>query len=178
MVSKVKWNTGTMPVDFNSNTNLITPIYMYEMERSENVGKICNSGNYCTDTVDRTSSWTGYVGLMYPSDYGYATSGKNEAHRQICATQLMGAWASEINCAQNSWLYDKYKEQYTITPALITTEASRVFYIDDTGSLSSGLAYSEGAIRPVIYLNSNVKIEEDVSEDYGSSSNPFRLIVT
>ena len=33
-------------------------------------------GYYCTDNVNRTTTWEGYVGLMYPSDLGYVVGGE------------------------------------------------------------------------------------------------------
>ena len=51
-------------------------------------------------------------------------------------------------------------------------------YINDN---NKGVYYSfasdSKSIRPVVYLNSNVKIEEDTSENYGSKDNPYRLSV-
>lgn len=41
------------------------------MERG-NAVRTCIDVKDCNDTVERTSSWTRKVALMYPSDYGYA----------------------------------------------------------------------------------------------------------
>ena len=71
MVEEVTWNTGTI---FNDITNdveeEVTPIKIYEYERSKNDGKHCESGesDECNDEVERTYTWKGKVGLMYPSE--------------------------------------------------------------------------------------------------------------
>ncbi len=180
MVSKIKWNTGTTPVDIYLNQDLGTPTYMYEMERSDNDGHLCDSSaSNCSSVRERTTNWTGYVGLMYPSDYGFATSGGGETKRQKCLTTGMYKWYSgtnQTNCAKNSWLYGN--SSWTITPSPHDQYDNHVFYIYDSGLVNgSASASSPYAIRPVVYLNSNIKIEEDESEDYGSSTNPFRLVV-
>ena len=41
---------------------------------------------------------------MYPSDYGYATSG-GSAGRDICLATALQNWA-ETNCYSNDWLYN------------------------------------------------------------------------
>ena len=33
---------------------------------------------------ERPTKWTGKIGLMYPSDYGYATSGGSTTNREAC----------------------------------------------------------------------------------------------
>ncbi len=181
MISKVKWNLGTISKGFNlaySNT-LITPPYMYEAERSENTGKICKKNtSYCSDEKERTTLWPGYVGLMYPSDYGYATSGGGIIKRQDCLSLSMNQWESSLfqtSCGQSNWLYDSNNEQWTITSTPNTTFATQVFKINKNWTvLECGVAQAL-AIRPVVYLNSNVKIEEDTNANYGYESAPYRL---
>ncbi len=153
MVSKVKWNTGTAPT-----ASITTPQYMYEMEK--------------------TTNWPDYVGLIYTSDYGYATSGQNEEKRLECLTTNMRLWGSSPyneNCAQNSWLYGDYTK-FTMTP--YPRSSNVVFCVFAIGYISNDIGVvNELSIRPVVYLNSNVKIEEDTSENYGSKDNPYRLSV-
>ena len=181
IVGKVKWHTGTMNVSYNSATNLTTPSYMYEMEKSENTGKICsNSEIYCNDEIDRTASWIGYVGLMYPSDYGFSTSGKEESQRQTCLATAMTDWWDTNNgenqnkCPKNSWLYYSGQSYWTVTSATDFLKACNAFEINNDLAVTNVSSYL--LIRPVVYLNGNIKIEEDNSENYGSINNPFRLI--
>jgi len=81
MIDAITWNLGSNDgvIYTYSNTNTID---FYHQERSKNTGKICSSGDYCTDQVLRTVAWNGNVGLMYPSDYGYATSGGDTTNRK------------------------------------------------------------------------------------------------
>ena len=74
MIDQVTWNTGSNDGTKLGSNNINTND-AYNLERSNHTGKICTSSEYCNDSTERTTSWTGQVGLMYPSDYGYATSG-------------------------------------------------------------------------------------------------------
>ncbi len=184
MVSKVKWNTGTVPVNYTENRDLISPRYMYEMERSENTGKECsNLDKKCNDLIERKTNWLGYVGLSYPSDYSYATNGGSEEQRQTCLTTSINYWSSEpnkTNCVLNSWLYGWINIEsvnlWTMTPAPHSVNAYSVFSMRYNGIIISDVTYKANKVLPVVYLNTNIKIEEDNSENYGSKDNPFRLI--
>ncbi len=41
-----------------------------------------HSGSYCNDTVERTTTWTGYIGLPYVTDWAYASS------ESVCETNM------------------------------------------------------------------------------------------
>ncbi len=138
-------------------------------ERSDNNGKICSSVNsFCTDTVERHTTWDGYIGLMYPSDYGYAVGG---SVRNECLAKSMYNWnESTPNCKGNDWLLPTSYE-WTITVAPFSTNASSAFEIYD--KLTFDYINNGRAARPVAYLKSSVKIKESSASDYGSESNPF-----
>ena len=78
MIDMITWNTGSGGNLYHSiNTNMF-----YNLERSNYIGKVCSSLNSCNDNVERNITWTGQIGLMYPSDYGYATSGGDTTNRK------------------------------------------------------------------------------------------------
>ena len=52
------WNTGA--IEYNTRTDTLA---FYSAERGNETGKICSSVTYCNDTVERTTTWTGYIGL-------------------------------------------------------------------------------------------------------------------
>lgn len=63
-----------------------------------------------------------------------------------------------------------------MSASILPYYATKVSKINESGYIGVDPAYVTWVtIRPVVYLNSNVKIEEDTKEDYGSSSNPYRL---
>ena len=163
-LAKVRWNTGTLAENYNG--GWLAKI-LYKAERSNNHGKICSSsgGSNCNDKVERRTTWDGYVGLMYPSDYGYAVGGDK---RISCLTISSTAQ----NCTENNWLYSGV--QWTITPAPNSSYASHVFCISAyNNGVSSITADNPHIIRPTTYLKGNTKIKLNSAENYGSKTNPF-----
>ncbi len=189
MISKVKWNTGTIPFDYSDNSimDFITPFYMYNVERSMYNGKICEKDtSYCSDEIERTTIWPGYVGLMYPSDFGFATSGGNEANRLICLKISMSPTGSNPHwgstgtygyCLDNTWLKASHgsgKNISTLTSVPTKRFAYFLFSVA-SNSIAQSASTVSNEIYPVVYLNSNVKIESNDASDYGSKTNPYKL---
>ncbi len=171
MIATVKWNTGTFGEDWNNINNSNTKFNakaVYEAERSDNNGKgVCYllSGTYCNDSVTRTVTWIGKVGLMYPSDFGYAVGGDV---RESCLGKSLYAYS---NCRGNDWLNDANNSQWTIMPGTQVSYATNVFAIDSSGYVSNYGAYYDYVVRPVVYLSSAVKI----IDGNGEVGDPFVL---
>ena len=166
LISDVVWNTGASTISSQIATKF------YTEERGTRNGKICSSGTYCTDIVERTTTWTGKVGLMYPSDYGYATSGGDTTDRATCLNTRLGSWngSSVSDCKNNDWLFSN-SWQWTISPRASSSHAYIAFYVSSVGIVNSDSASYNRAARPVVYLTSNVKI----SGGEGTSESPFSL---
>ncbi len=179
MIANIKWNTGTFSeeweYDFYNNDEIFNTKVAYEAERSNHNGKEwCKSTTVkeeCNDEVDRTTIWTGKVGLMYPSDYGYAVGGDA---RQACLGKSMDKYNSD-NCNENDWLYIFNISQWTMTPLSYSTRGNYVSNITLDGRVEGYYAISTYAIRPTLYLKSNVKIANRDYSDYGSSTHPYEL---
>ncbi len=171
-LAKIRWNTGTSGEVYDNSK--ITASYMYQGERSTHNGKEqCESkgGSYCNDKVDRTTTWDGFIGLMYPSDYGYAVGGDE---RVSCLAKTMYNWdGSTPDCKGNDWLYDSSNNQWTITPAPLLSDANAVFHVHSGGRVNNFYVDTARAVRPTAYLKSSVKIKESSASDYGSQGNPF-----
>ena len=111
----------------------------------------------------RPTEWTGKVGLMYPSDYGYAVLASSCSR----ATNL-GDYDSTA-CAGNNWLKSD-ATQWPLTPSSSTS--TNVFHVSFTGLLRNNLRASRGiAVRPSIYLKSNIAI----MGGSGTYSDPYLL---
>ena len=171
LISDAVWNTGSQGTnDFTSASGGLTK-HFYAYERSSNTGKICSSGTYCNDTVERTTTWTGKVGLMYLSDYGYATSGGSTTDRAACLNKELYNWDSSISdCHTNDWLL-KNSWQWTLSPYAYSSRAYVAFGVCSDGYVLDRDAYFNSAVLPVVYLTSNVKI----SGGEGTSESPFSL---
>ncbi len=138
---------------------------------------------YNSNGVTRPTTWIGYIGLMYPSDYGYATSGGEETRRDICLTKNLYNWGKNYvssdgsenpDCRNNDWLWDSSRGQ---SEWLISPNSGDNYSVTDLfagGGIGSWYAYKEEFnVRPVLYLKSSVKI---VDGD-GSKDNPFKLAI-
>ena len=131
----------------------------YQMERGQSISSVMTA-----------STWTGAIGLMYPSDYGYATSSVNAE----CDSTVMSLWdrtSGVNNCTHNSWLFNDSYIQWTLTSS--SSNSNYVFFIGTTGFVDYYLGtpyYTTGA-KPVLYLNSNVSI----SGGSGTINDPFTL---
>ena len=109
---------------------------------------------------------------MYPSDYGYATSGGSGADRTTCLSKELYSWddSSVSDCENNDWLFNS-SHQWTLSPCAQSYYDSSVFYVRDSGDVPGGNAANNLDVRPVGYLLSNTSVQ---SGD-GSSGNPFIL---
>ena len=95
------------------------------------------------------TSTTGYIGLMYPSDYGYSVLSSN------CARTTELGYYSSNTCAGASWLYGKVSE-WTLSSA---ASAYFLAYNLSAGGamVTSGNHIFNGlAVRPVLYLDASV----------------------
>ena len=142
----------------SSTNNDVTAQMFYERER----GTTVYSG--------RPTEWTGSIALMYPSDYGFATSGGSTTNRSSCLAKELYNWDSVEDCYTNSWLYDSSKRQWTLTPnASSSTDVFRVFSGGHVGGTLNA-SWADDS-RPVVYLNSNVMY----ISGSGTSSDPYIL---
>ena len=128
----------------------IQPKEMYGYERGTTI--------YSGHTAK--TEWTGPVGLIYPSDYGYA------ADRTQCTETLSNY--DTTTCKNNNWLY---KNSFYWTLSRNSSNNDNVFIVYSSGYVNFTSAYSSYRVVPAVYLKSNILIE---SGD-GSSSNPYIL---
>ena len=142
MIASVTWHLG----GYSSNNATTSAFYGYEK------GTTVYSG--------RPTSTTGYIGLMYPSDYGYSVLSSSCAR-----TTNLGSY-NTAKCAGASWLYGKGTE-WTLTPD--SSSSNLVFYLDVLGIVNYYNASNGFGSRPVLYLDASVyKIGGD-----GSLKNPY-----
>ena len=170
MIANSTWNLGSQGSNdvWTNGNGLGLASKFYEYERSNNNGKICSSGSYCNDTVNRTTTWEGYVGLMYPSDYGYAVGG--EARTNCLANTNLYNYDTN-NCYTNDWLYKTSTYQWTLSPGAYSSRDNRVFYVVSGGRVYSYDAGYDYSVRPALFLKSSV----ERTGGSGTSTNPYTL---
>ncbi len=141
MIANVTWYLG----GYSSASATAEAFYGYER------GTTVYSG--------RPTSTIGYIGLMYPSDYGYSVLSTS------CARTTNLRFYNSASCGGQSWLYGK-GDELTLSPYL--SDSSYVFYLNYNGLYSVDADRGNGH-RPVLYLDSSVyKIDGD-----GSIGNPY-----
>ena len=176
-IESVKWNLGSPSNNagsFDSSWASVTSSTAYIRERSNYTGKVCTSGTQCNDTVTRTSLWTGKVGLFYPSDYLYATSGGNATNRQTClGLGIYTDWSnsSYANCKDNDWLKPASGSTWTLSPGASSSANYSVNRVDSSGYVSGNGAVFANGVSPVIFLKSTISI----TGGEGTSTNPYTL---
>ena len=160
-IESVVWNLGGTANYSSASNGLASHFYGYER------GTTVYSGH--------ATNWTGKIGLMYPSDYGYATSGGSTTDRATCLAKEMYNWdGSDVSdCKTNDYLYKSSYYQWTLAP--YSSSANYVFSVGNTGYVvNRSASYGNGSVRPAVFLKSNISIT-DVG--IGTAESPFQLKV-
>ena len=118
----------------------------------------------------RPIEWMGRVGLLYPSDYGYATGGGASTDRNTCLNKELYNWFSWSDCFNNDWL-KKSSSHWTITS--LSSNGGRAFLVSSSGRVNDEFVGYATSIFPVVYLDSNTMI----FSGKGTNSEPFELKV-
>ena len=155
LIQEVVYNIGGW------NTNAVYSDFIYEKER----GTTVYSG--------RPTTWTGKIGLMYPSDYGYAadfTKCKDASGNDL----NIASYNSDVNdyqCRKNNYLY-KGAWEWVLTPN--SDYSYHVWGVHSPGYVIPGnYAYYGGGVRPVVFLSTTQEIESGE----GTKNSPYQLTV-
>ncbi len=178
MINNYTWNTGAINLEDTTIVNLetfaVNTVSFYNAERGSENGKICTSGTGCNDTVERTTTWPGYVALPYATDWAYASS------ETACATNMNdGLDAANGNydnmtCKKNNWMHHgstMNEAMWMLSPIAVSGIAGGVWGVYGGGSVGDGSASSALSVFPSVYLNTEVKI----TSGSGTSSDPYIL---
>ncbi len=145
MISNSVWNiggnsyTGSAPYSLN----LLT---QYNRERDK-----------ITYQNSRPTTWTGKVGLIYASDYGYAST-YGECHNNL----RVGVTYDKANdkwdfsnglCKTDNWLA---KSSWYWTLSAYSGNSLNVFAVYGDGAVNNGNAYSSNSVFPAVFLKSDI----------------------
>ena len=157
-IDTITWKLGGTANYTSSSNGLASHWYTYERGTTVYTG--------------RPTEWQGKVGLMYPSDYGYATSGGSTINRTSCLAKELYNWdsSSYSDCKNNDWLYNSSNSQWTLAPN--SYNSNNVFIVDPSGNVSGGGdADILCAMRPSVYLISKTSI----LGGEGTLENPYEI---
>ena len=136
-VAKVRWNTSIAKKGASA-------LNSYNQERSTP-----------SDNVPTTNIWDGKIALIYPSDYGYASTDT------ACRDNMSSKTNDVYNCKNENWLFNS-KAQWTLSP--LSDNVSHVFYVHSDGNVRNFNAGNYNAVRPAIFLKSDVVIAGGTGE--------------
>ena len=156
-IEAVVWNLGGTASCTSSSNGLASHWYSYER------GTKVYSG--------RPTTWTGKIGLMYPSDYGYATGGGLTSDRSVCLAKELYNWNALSDCENNDYLFKSSYDQWTLAPSSIYVY--NVFRVLATGYAHNRSVVDTNGVRPTAFLKSNISIMAGT----GTSSEPYQLKV-
>ena len=144
-IAKVRWNTsGTTP----SASALVS----YNQERSTTLISTPS------DNVPRKNTWDGKIALIYPSDYGYASTDTT------CRSGL-----GSTNCKNENWLFNS-KYQWTLSP--YSRGKMIVFNVFPDGDVNSNYyTYYTFGVHPALFLKSDIII----TGGFGDESDPYEI---
>ena len=115
--------------------------------------------------TDRPLYWEGMVGLMYPSDYGYAAG-----NTCVTGTKL---WDYSGGCMNKDWLHISNTDQWLMLPysgnSVLVFRTSSSGFVHNYGDGS--ISYNVRSARPVFFLSSSASI----SEGEGTTAAPYIL---
>ena len=145
------------------NTSEITSDIMWQYERKNDANR---TGYYYGTNPIMQNDANKKIAIMYASDYGYATS-------KECTSNLNAYYNSASCKTTNNWL-DKSAATWLLPQ--YSDLSGNAFYVNSTGYVSSdnNVLNDEVAVRPVLYLSSNVKI----SGGEGTSQKPYMLSIS
>ena len=159
-IEEVVWNLGGTRTYSSSSNGLVSHWYGYE--RGANV------------YTGHATTWTGKIGLMYPSDYGYATSGGTTKDRVTCLAKELYNWDSSdfSDCKGNDYLYNSSLYQWTLAP--ISAFDDSVFFVYSHGVVRNSSDSIANAVRPALFLKSSILVYKGT----GAKSDPYQLKIS
>jgi len=167
MIEETTYHLGNISVDSESWMISGTVSEVYNQEKGS---VICGSDvnewsndNSCNIWNENQSTWTGKIGLLYPSDYGYATSSNNW-------TTNMGDYYHNGG-SLNNWMFNTDAAyNWFLSPSASMPNNVLVWY---NGYIVPGNSDYFSALLPVLNLKSTVMT---ILGD-GSYNNPYKLLL-
>ena len=141
-IAKVRWNTS-------GTTYGASALNSYNQERSTTLISTPS------DNVPRTNTWDGKIALIYPSDYGYASTDKT------CRNIMNSKTNNIYNCKNENWLFNS-AYQWTLSPYFGI--AYIVFAVGLGGNIDYGNSGYLFGVRPALFLKSDVVIAGGTGE--------------
>ena len=176
-----KWHLGGANSTSGSN-------YKYDTITTENYYKAERSPYATSGTLQNLYSGNpeyvfAKVGLMYPSDYGYATIGGPTTNKSSCRAKELLNWkdSSYSDCKNNDWVYKSQsiswgqnKYEWLLSPS--ASNSYYAAYLNSTGYVYhygvNNVGNDPFAVRPTFYLDSSIL---KIVGGTGTSTDPYHI---
>ena len=179
-IANAKWHLGGANSTSESN-------YLIQKITTENYYKAERSPYATSGTLQNLYSGNpeyvfAKVGLMYPSDYGYASVGGTTTSKKNCRAKELYNWdsSSYSDCKNNDWVYKSQsiswgsnKNEWLISPN--ASGSNNASYLNSYGYVYAynRVFSNQFAVRPTFYLDSIIlKI---VGTGDGTKDNAYRI---
>mgnify|MGYP004644739949 CR=1 FL=1 len=159
MISESVWNIGGNGYSNPSSLPYGLPLLdQYNKER----GTI-------TYQNSRPTEWTGKVGLIYASDYGYAST-NSECRENLRAGIVYDKTLDYTNtkCKLDNWL-QKSSWYWTLSP--YSGNSRDVFIVNGNGVIDGSNAFITRGVFPAVFLKSDILIASGT----GEKTSPYKL---
>ena len=162
MISECVWNLGG-----NSYSNPSTAPYGLPLLEQYNAER-----GTITYQNSRPTTWTGKVGLIYASDYGYAST-LSECHENLRAgvtyDKVNDKWDyTNTKCKLDNWL-QKSSWYWTLSPSF--DDSAHVFHVLGDGAVGNHGVCDSYWVLPAVFLKSDILIASGT----GKKESPYRL---
>ena len=163
-IVNAKWHLGGAS---NSNYITLTADGIYGKERNTSAIYSGNPSNIYTK-----------VGLMYPSDYGYATVGGSTTNRVGCRAKALYDYDT-ADCKNNDWLFTSQSSFVNDAEWLLSPHSSNSYLAANLGSTGyvglgvNAVNNNQFAVRPAFYLDSSILKIVGIGD--GTKDNAYRV---
>ena len=144
---------------------------------------------YAQNTVDAYAEerpitgatiYEGKVGLIYPSDYGYASSSCYNDSTKLLYDSIQADSYHSDTCNNTNWMYENMSSTcwWTISPYLYSSNFvlevfdDNLVGVDGGGGVDGKNVRDANGVRPSVYLKSGVKLAS-TSGDGSSAANAY-----
>ena len=192
LISNAKYYLGGLGAESLDDQDLIkagqtTGVQLYSYERKIKNGTKCYKtdlegvflyyGTECYYHGTNPNSWAGKIGLIYSSDYFYASANcENKMMAETYIDDDNNVQPTEIStkdiraCNDTNWLYNLKVNEWHLPQFSAIPETT--LGLVSVGFIGNGkVAGNQFASRPVLYLTSSVKI----TGGSGTSTDPYTL---
>ena len=129
------------------------------------VGKTISTDKNLANTINNENSikWNGKIALATVSEYVRSNSNQNS-----CGSPGQMFMNTEGQCKNTTWMYYPSENWWTLSS---DSTATVIYVFGNYGSISINNVYTSFAIRPTLYLSSEIKITGGT----GTSSDPYQI---